>query len=325
MISATEMKVVDLSISGISLKANRRLNIGSEYALKLEGRTAVSLRGIVVWCSLIETRKMSDREMMPIYSAGLQFKNMSTEKTTELLKFIEDHKIGEVHVTGGARLNVRFHINDPEKAILNFSASYKVNSISLGGMLIECVQDLEIGSSIAMGLFIHNDKPVKFVGRVASCQVIDSSDQNQYRIGIEFLNLTEKDREVLTSFIDSTALTDTEIGNEAETAADKPADEDIPAIPREFIEKVEYLYKWHKIRGYYKMLDIKEHATDEQIKHAFLAKIREFHPDRFPGASDELRQKLNELFSCLIAARSTLLDPKKRVEYDRTPVSRMRH
>lgn len=92
MISATEMKVVDISISGISLKANRRLNIGREYTLKLIGRTAVSLRGIVAWCSLIEIRKISHRQMMPIYSAGLQFKNMSAEKTAELLNFIEDHK-----------------------------------------------------------------------------------------------------------------------------------------------------------------------------------------------------------------------------------------
>ena len=88
MIAATEMKVVDISISGISLKANSRLDIGVEYPLKLEGKTAVSLRGTVVWCSLNETRKRSDGEMMAIYSAGLKFKKMSTEKTTELLNFI---------------------------------------------------------------------------------------------------------------------------------------------------------------------------------------------------------------------------------------------
>jgi c-di-GMP-binding flagellar brake protein YcgR len=325
MIAATEMKVVDISISGISLKVNRRLNIGSEYSLKLEGGTSVSLRGIVVWCSLIETRKISDREMMTIYSAGLQFKNMSAEKTTELLNFIEAHKVEEVHVVGGARLHVRFHINDPKKAILNFSAGYTVKTISLGGMLIECVQDLEIESRVPMELFIHIDKPVEFVGRVASCHVIDSDGQKQYSIGIEFLNLTEEDREVLASFIDYTALIDKEIGNEAETAADKSAGENIPVISREFIDEVEYLYKWHKTMGYYKMLGIKEYATDEQIKHAFLTKTRDFHPDKFPGVSDDLKQKLNELFSYFNAARSTLLDPKKRKEYDRTPITRIRH
>ena len=120
MIAANEMKVVDISISGISLHVDRRLNIGTEYSFNLKGKTVVFLRGTVVWCSLIETRKISEGEMMPIYSAGLKFKNMTAEKTTELLNFIEDFKIEEVPVKGGARINIRFHIKDPEKAILNF-------------------------------------------------------------------------------------------------------------------------------------------------------------------------------------------------------------
>ena len=44
MVLATEVKVINISISGISLKANRRLNIGSDYTLKLEGRKTISLR-----------------------------------------------------------------------------------------------------------------------------------------------------------------------------------------------------------------------------------------------------------------------------------------
>ena len=66
MVLATEVKVIDISISGISLKTNRQLNINSEYTLKLEGRKAISLRGTVVWCSLIKTRKGPKGEMMPI-------------------------------------------------------------------------------------------------------------------------------------------------------------------------------------------------------------------------------------------------------------------
>ena len=325
MISATEMKVVDISVSGISLQVDRRLNLGGEYSLKLEGKKAVSLRGTVVWCSLIATRKSSSGEMMPIYSAGLQFKNITVEKTTELLNFIEDYKIEEVPATGGSRFNIRFHIKDPEKAILNFSESYRVKTISLGGMHIECIQDLEIESRIPMEIFVHEDAPVTFVGRVASCEAMDSNGQKQYRIGIEFLDLTEKDREVLASFIDQSAMIAPETGNEPETTAGKPADEDISSIPQEFIDKVEYLYKWHKTMGYYKVLGIREYAPDEQIKHAFLKKTHEFHPDKFPNASHDLKQKLNELFSYLNAARATLLDPEKRKEYDRMPITRVRH
>ena len=175
-----------------------------------------------------------------------------------------------------------------------------------------------------MEMFIHDDNPLKFVGRVASCRVIDKEGQKKYGIGIEFLDLTEKDREVLASFIDHRALTDTETEKGPETTAGKSADEAIPVISQEFIDKVEYLYKWHTTMGYYKMLDIKEYATDEQIRNAFFRKTHELHTDKFSRASDDLKQKLNELFSYLNAARLTLMDPQKRKEYDRMPLTRMR-
>ena len=159
MLFATQVKVIDISVGGISIKANRRLNIGSEYSLRLEGKKTISLRGSVVWSTLGESRGKSDGEVVPIYSAGLKFTNMSAEKITELLSFIDSNKKEEVHVIGGTRLNVRFHINDPEKAILNFPASYKVKTIGLGGMLIECVRDLEIETRIPMELSIQCRQP----------------------------------------------------------------------------------------------------------------------------------------------------------------------
>ena len=202
MVAATEVKVVDISIGGIRLKANRRLNMGSEYALKLEAADrALSLRGVVVWSSLSENMEGSRGEVVPIYTAGLKFTNISADKITQLLDFIEAHKKEEVYVVGGTRLNVRFHINDPEKAVLNYPASYKVKKISLGGMLIECVQALEVDSRIPMELSLQDDKPLKFVGRIVSCQVTEDGDPKQYDIGIEFLGLTNKDNEMLATFV----------------------------------------------------------------------------------------------------------------------------
>ena len=203
MVLATEVKIIDISISGISVKANRRLNIGNDYTLKLEGKKTISLRGTVVWCSLIDSRKGPKGDMIPMYSAGMQFKDMSRERITELQYLIDSHKIKEVHVIGcSTRLNIRFHIKDPENAILICPDNYTVKTISLGGMLIECVRNFEIESRIPMEMFIHDDAPLKFVGRVTSSKEIDKEGQKQYNIGIEFLDLTEKDKEVLATFID---------------------------------------------------------------------------------------------------------------------------
>lgn len=202
MVLATEVKVIDISISGISLQANRRLNIASDYTLKLEGRKTISLKGTVIWCSLIEVREGYKEGMIPIYAAGMQFKDMSTERVAELQYFIESHKAEAVQVTGGTRLHIRFHIKDPENTILIYPDNYKVKTISLGGMLIECLQDIEIASRIPMEMFIRDEDPLRFMGRIASSQLIDKEGRKQYNIGIEFLDLTERDREVLASFIE---------------------------------------------------------------------------------------------------------------------------
>ncbi len=325
MILVTEIKVNDISVSGISLKVNRRLNIGSDYTLKLEGKKTISMRGTVVWCSLSETRKVSQEERVPIYSVGMLFKDMSSERVTELQYLIESHKIEEMYAIGSTRLNIRFHIKDPEKAVLIYPADFKVKIISLGGMLIECARNFAIESRIPMEMFIHDDNPLTCVGRVASSEGIEKEGQKRYDIGIDFLDLTGKDRKILSSFIEHGTMTNTETGKEQGKTAGRSADEDIPVISTEFINKVEHLYKWHTTMGYYKVLGINEYATDEQIRNAFFEKIHELHPDKYLGASDDVKQKLKVLFYYLNAARLTLLDPQKKKEYDKIPISRLRH
>lgn len=213
MVLATEVKLIDISISGMSFKANRRLNIGNDYTLKLEGSKSITLRGTVIWCSLIETRKGLKGEMIPIYSAGMQFKDMSTEIIIDLQYLIDSHKIEEVHVISGGRLNMRFHIKDPENVTLIYPDNFKVKTISLGGMLIECLQSFDIESKIHMEMFIPDDEPLSFLGKVASSRAIDKESQKKYNIGIEFLGLTKKDREVLSSFIDQSTMSDTVEGH----------------------------------------------------------------------------------------------------------------
>jgi Tfp pilus assembly protein PilZ len=321
IMSASEVKIIDISIDGISVKANRRLNIGSEYLLKLDDKKKViSLKGTVVWSTLSESRKCSGCEVVPIYTVGMKFNDIPVQQITELMDFIGGHKKEEVPMTGGRRLNVRFHMKDPANVTLNFPAKYKVKIISFGGMLIECMKDLAVDSRIPMELSVHDDKPIKVMGRVVTCKAIDDGGQKIYAIGVEFLDLTDADRAALTTFIEHCNIA--EPGNEADKTADKFADEDIPGILQEFIDKVEYLWRWHKTLGYYKVLGIKEDATDHEIKYAFRAMTHEFHPDKLSKAPDDLKHKMSEILVYLTAAHATLTDPKLRKEYDMRSVSR---
>ncbi len=199
---AAEVEVIDISIGGILLKANRRLNIGHEYALKLNDKNKIiPVKGTVAWSSLGDSKAGEDGEVVPIYSAGMKFASMSTERIDELQNYIERHKKAEVHLIQGSRLNVRFHLDNTERAVVNIPASHEIREISYGGMVIECAQEFEVESTIPMSLSLHEDKLIKFTGRVASCRVVYCDTQKSYAIGIEFLDLTDKDREVLRTFI----------------------------------------------------------------------------------------------------------------------------
>ncbi len=330
MMFATDVKVIDISIGGISLKANRRLNIGNEYALKLDDKEKViPVKGTVVWSALGESKAGPDGDVVPIYTAGLELADMTAERVTELRNFIEGHKKFKVHKKEGVheisgdRLNVRFHLDDVDTAVLNIPESCKVRGISLGGLLIECLQDFEAGSIIPMSLFLQDDELVRVMGRVASCRGEYGGGRKRYAIGIEFLNLTDKDRQVLTTFIAS--CTFTENGNTREEDTNQASSENIPIISQEYIDKVEHFYKWHKTMGYYKVLGVNEWATDQQIKHAYFTMAKEFHPDRHPNIPQDLKEKNEAVFAYVNEAYSILMNPRKRKEYDRIPVSRVRH
>lgn len=87
----SEVNILDISLSGISLKIDRRLNMGVEYKLKLEGSRSINLKGTVVWCKLSEMRKVSEEEVVPIYTVGLEFRDMSEEKLMKLQHLIRNH------------------------------------------------------------------------------------------------------------------------------------------------------------------------------------------------------------------------------------------
>jgi hypothetical protein len=87
-------------------------------------------------------------------------------------------------------------------------------------------------------------------------------------------------------------------------------------IPPEVLEKIQYYYEWHKTMDFYKLLGIKDYASSDQIKKAFRSRAREFHPDSYMNAAEDVQRKLHVIFSYMTHAYSTLTDPVRRQEYD---------
>jgi len=207
MIFAKNVKIHDISLGGVALRVDKRLNIGSEYGMKIEGKGKVlSLKGIVIWSFLSESLIDTYGNAIPVYRAGLQFTNVTNDMKSEIESFIDDHKkdLGkqvDISSIRGTRLHLRFKIEAPEKAILSFHESYKVKKIGLGGMLVESDHALETEHKFPMEIAFTEDKAIKFLGRVASCYEVKNRDTHRYHVGVEYLDISERNKVVLHEFV----------------------------------------------------------------------------------------------------------------------------
>jgi len=90
MPSASEVKIIDISMSGVLVKADRRLNIANKYVLKIGYRDSVLfVKAVVMWSLLVESVDDANGNIKPVYLAGMQFTDISNEKIEEILSFIE--------------------------------------------------------------------------------------------------------------------------------------------------------------------------------------------------------------------------------------------
>lgn len=201
MLRSTEVTLLDITLSEATLKADMRLDIGSEYSLKLKDNSEViSLRGTVLWSTLYECKEGPDGDIIPQYKASLKLSDVSDDIISKLASFIEAQKEEAEH-----RLSVlKVDFGEAERVLLDFPEDYRVKKISLGGMLIGTVKEVEIGKRLPMEISLPGGgSPISFQARVASCLLIPEKDTERYDIGIEFINMVEKDRERLIEFIRS--------------------------------------------------------------------------------------------------------------------------
>ena len=67
---------------------------------------------------------------------------------------------------------------------------------------------------------------------------------------------------------------------------------------------------------YYKILDVRYSATEEEITSAFYKLIKKNHPDQFPNATAEELKTIHEKCQIITEAYNTLSDKAKKEKYD---------
>ena len=195
----THVDVLNISINGVALKANRRLEIGREYILRLEYKDrTVSVNGVVVWSVLSELTDGPHAEKVPVYKAGMRFTDIISDKMARLLEFIESHKLSQ-----DERLNIRFTIKAPDKAILDGPHNYGVKNMSISGMRIETDMRVDVGARYPMEISLEDNRTIKVLGRVVSCLEVNDRAPKHYAIGIEFIEMSDEDRKKLKEFVDA--------------------------------------------------------------------------------------------------------------------------
>lgn len=200
MVFASQVEILNMSLSGVAVRVDRRLNIGTEYALKLERQDQASqVRGLVVWSMLSDIRKSPGGEDVSYYTAGIKFTDALSPSLAAILDFIQENKVvPEQRVTG-----MRFHIQAPGKAILDYPEGYRVKNISRSGMLIETDRDVQIEGLVPMEVDLPEGPSLCFEGRVVSSEESLDGEVRRFELGIEFLNMSPEDLVQLGRYLDS--------------------------------------------------------------------------------------------------------------------------
>ncbi len=202
------VKILDISLGGVSLKTDKKLEPGREYQITLgDGKKSIDMKGVIVRSEVCGTETRANGEKVSLYATGMRFDGTQTDKLSLFLHAVDQKKkkVKAPLVAAERRLSVRFQIDGPGVNMLSAPSAFKVKTISMSGMLIETDQPLEIGRCIPMGVALWDD-PLNIVGRVVMCRIKADGGRTFHDIGVEFMQLTEKDKKALKAFTDNLAM-----------------------------------------------------------------------------------------------------------------------
>jgi Tfp pilus assembly protein PilZ len=204
MILALEAELINISTTGVCIASKKSLKLRDNYVLSLKHEDShIQMLCSFVWENPTVNSANSSRQLIPYYMAGMAFENLSTDKLVKLKDFMRlsgnpsKQKLSEKYKSSALRFSMQSH----EKACLYYNREYVVKKISLSGMLVEIDQRLTVEQKLPMSISLPDDnKPLKFTGRIASCILI-SDYPSKFGIGIEFLDMPERDISRLARFL----------------------------------------------------------------------------------------------------------------------------
>jgi len=78
--------VINVSVGGAAVKADRRFAVGSEYAVKLETpEGGIDVQGVVVRSRIFDVSENIQGKRMPVYASAMKFHEGSEERIADFL------------------------------------------------------------------------------------------------------------------------------------------------------------------------------------------------------------------------------------------------
>jgi Tfp pilus assembly protein PilZ len=195
----TEVEIIDISIGGCSIRGTKRFSLGGDYVFRFElEHRVVSVKGSIVWEKMTGIKKISEKEAMPVYTAGVEFKDVLKDSALEIKDFIAD-KLKRRRL-GGIRMKLR----TPERTLISYPEDCVVSDLSFGGMRIETKQELVVETVFSIELLLpDNDNQIICKGRVAYCHAALAKTEIRCSVGVEFVDMNAQDQSRLKTFIES--------------------------------------------------------------------------------------------------------------------------
>lgn len=195
---AVRASVDNLSLGGFAVRTSAQLQVGRKYNFRLgDGTDSVQLEGEVKWCRLAGTEKLETGDVVPVYSAGIEFEDILTTTAEKLHLFMEKNVILDLK----QRIFGRLKVEKDDEIDLETESKFLVKQLSASGMLIITELPPKPESIVELELQL-NDHSFECMGRVVYAAEVDLVEEElRYRVGIEFVRTSKDQLQILENFI----------------------------------------------------------------------------------------------------------------------------
>ncbi len=197
LVFQSEARVLNLSLTGMSVETVHRLEVGKAYAIRLaHDGFDLRLNGTVVRSRLEGTRKLdaaAGHDSVPVYESGIRFDDALGEKGASLHRLLG----ASAEVSLERRITGRFDLGVPESVRLRREYGFEVLKISATGMLIEAALAPRLDSVFELSVALGGED------LRSSCRVafVEKAAGERHQLGVEFRDMAAADRRRLEEFI----------------------------------------------------------------------------------------------------------------------------